>query len=339
MIEISKGKFIMCEYRISLVSVTGESAKLKIEMEDSTGAKNHYELSVVENDDLKKRTKDDRLRGFKVLHMGELYGEPYVKFTNETMVKKFEPIKFQAKKAEKPKKNIEKADKAVYPIPDFITRTANETNLTKKTVVEIFKHMDTEQKEKIFYNPEGWISTFLSEIRIVLCDHIVDNIEFEIDPTTEVYELEELFPISLSQPQRELVEARRAGLYDKVQVDSDVERDFIEQLIKPDIERDKTILYFKFPPKFKILLPKIIGNYNPDWAIVRNDEGKIKLELIRETKGGVELENLRFPQEKRKILCAMKYFEKIGVNYRVVTSNTHDWMDTFEKEQLEFNLR
>ena len=334
LIEITKGRFIMCEYKISLVSVEGESAKLKIEMEDSRGDKKHYEFVVEVNDDLKKKTKDERLRGFKVLHMGELYGEPYVKFTNEITVKKFEPFKFQTEKAEKPKKQVEQAEKSTYPIPDFITRTANETNLTKQTIVDIFKLMSKEQKENIFYNPEGWISTFLSEIRIILSDHIVDNIEFDIDENTEVYKLDTLFPEMVKQPQRELIEAGKAGLYDKVQVDSDVERDFIENLIKPDVDKDNTILYFKFPPKFKILLPKIIGNYNPDWAIVRKHNGKLKLELVRETKGGVKLEDLRFPQEKRKILCAMKYFEKIGVSYRVVTSTSYDWMELKEPKQL-----
>ncbi|MED4963943.1 DEAD/DEAH box helicase family protein [Heyndrickxia coagulans] len=337
LIEITKGRFIMCEYKISLVSVEGESAKLKIEMEDSRGEKNQYKFVVEVNDDLKKKTKDERLRGFKVLHMGELYGEPYVKFANEITVKKLEPFKFQTEKAEKPKKQVEQAEKSTYPIPDFITRTANETNLTKQTIVEIFKRMNKEQKEKIFYNPEGWISTFLSEIRITLSDHIVDNIEFEIDENIEVYDLDTLFPEMVKQPQRELIEAGKAGLYDKVQVDSDVERDFIENLIKPDVERDNTILYFKFPPKFKILLPKIIGNYNPDWAIVRRYNGKLKLELVRETKGGVKLEDLRFPQEKRKILCAKKYFEKIGVSYRVVTSTSYDWMEINESKQLSFN--
>lgn len=334
LIEITKGRFIMCEYKISLIELDGERAKLKIQMEDTRGSKIENEIYVEENDDLRKVTKDERLRGFKVLHMGEIYGEPYVKFTNEITVKKYEPYRFQTEKAEKPKKQVEQAEKTTYPIPDFITRTANETNLTKKTIVEIFKRMNKEQKERIFYNPEGWISEFLSQIRITLSDHIVDNIEFEIDENTEVYDLDELFPEMVKQPQRELIEAGRAGLYDKVQVDSDVERDFIENQIKPDVEKDNTILYFKFPPKFKILLPKIIGNYNPDWAIVRKYNGTLKLELVRETKGGVKLEELRFPQEKRKILCAMKYFDKIGVSYRVVTSTSYDWMEIKEPEQL-----
>lgn len=338
LIEITRGRFIMSEYILSLISVEGDRAKVKIQMEDTTGRKTNDEIYLEKDDDLRKITKDERLRGFKVLRIDEKYGEPYVKFTNEITVKKYEPYKFQTEKAEKPKKQREQSEKTTYPIPDFITRTANETNLTKKTIVEIFKRMNNKQKEKIFYNPEGWISTFLSEIRISLSDHIVDNIEYEIDENIELYNADELFPEMVKQPQRELIEAGKAGLYDKVQVDSDVERDFIENLIKPDVEKDNTLLYFKFPPKFKILMPKIIGNYNPDWAIVRKSDEKLKIELVRETKGGVKLDNLRFPQEKRKILCAIKYFEKIGVNYRVVTSNSYDWMKEKEDEQLEIDL-
>lgn len=43
------------------------------------------------------------------------------------------------------------------------------------------------------------------------------------------------------------------------------------------------------------------------------------------------------PQEKRKILCAMKYFEKIGVSYRVVTSTSDDWMEIKELKQLNID--
>lgn len=81
----------------------------------------------------------------------------------------------------------------------------------------------------------------------------------------------------------------------------------------------------------------VIENFNPDWAIVRKNNGESKLELIRETKGGVKLDELRFPQEKRKILCAIKYFEKLGVNYRVVTSDSYDWMELEEPEQLSMD--
>ncbi|REB11151.1 type III restriction endonuclease subunit R [Sporosarcina sp. BI001-red] len=335
-IEIKTGRFVMAEYKIAIIEINEYNAKLKIKMDNSIGNGFENELYVKAGDDLKKILKDENLRGFKVLHIGEIYGEPFLKFTNEITIKSHEPYNFYTERAEKPKREIEETKNNTYPVPDFITRTANETKLTKSTIVAIFKGISSKQQEKVFLNPEGWISEFLSQIRITLSDHIVDNIEFEIDEDTDLYNSEELFPEMVKQPQRELIDAGSAGLYNRVQIDSEVEREFVQNLVKRDVEKDHTVLYFKFPPKFKIHLPKIIGNYNPDWAIVRkyDKEDRLKLELVRETKGGIKLDELRFPHEKRKILCAKKYFEKIGVNYRVVTGESHDWMELNESEQL-----
>lgn len=335
LIEVSKGSFVLANYTISLLEVAEDksSAKIRVQMEDTQGNTQDTTLKVAEKDDLKKEIGNERLRGFKVLRIDEQYGEPLVKFDNEVVIKRFEPHRFTAEKAVKVQKRVLEAEKIKYPIPDFISRVADETYLKKKTILDIFKRMNPLQKEKIFYNPEGWISEFLTQIRITLSDHVVNNIDFEILDDGDVYSMEELFPEIVKHPQRELVPAGKAGLYDMMQVDSDVERGFISNQIIPDSEEDSTILYFKFPPKFRIRLPKIIGNYNPDWAIVRKvDNGSLKLELVRETKGGVDLERLRFPKEKRKILCAEKYFKKLGIGYRVVTDTTYDWYKEDSKQ-------
>jgi len=49
------------------------------------------------------------------------------------------------------------------------------------------------------------------------------------------------------------------------------------------------------------------------------------LELVRETKGREELEGLQFPSERRKIECARKHFQAVGVDYRVITDQVVDW--------------
>ena len=60
-----------------------------------------------------------------------------------------------------------------------------------------------------------------------------------------------------------------------------------------------------------------MGNYNPDWAIVKKDN-KV-LYLIRETKGSKDFERLR-TSEAYKVRCGRKHFETIGVDYKVVAS-------------------
>ena len=76
---------------------------------------------------------------------------------------------------------------------------------------------------------------------------------------------------------------------------------------------------------FKLHLPKIIGNYNPDWGIVRYTDDGLKLELVRETKGSEDVEALQFPHEKRKIRCAQKLFKEMDIDYRPITDETTRW--------------
>ena len=52
-----------------------------------------------------------------------------------------------------------------------------------------------------------------------------------------------------------------------MQVDSDVERTFVNEHLRPD--EKNLVVYFKFPTKFQIGLPRIIGSYNPDLILPR----------------------------------------------------------------------
>ena len=73
-------------------------------------------------------------------------------------------------------------------------------------------------------------------------------------------------------------------------------------------------------------MPRIIGNYNPDWGIIRESEGgKFKLELVRETKGRTDIKNLQYSNERRKIECAEKHFGKLGIDYRYITGDEIRW--------------
>ncbi|MBN1925076.1 MAG: hypothetical protein JW798_04505 [Prolixibacteraceae bacterium] len=73
-------------------------------------------------------------------------------------------------------------------------------------------------------------------------------------------------------------------------------------------------------------MPKIIGNYVPDWSVIRKDEsGKYKLQLVRETKGTMNPNLLQFPSEKRKIDCAKKHFKSIEIDYRQIDDKIVNW--------------
>ena len=108
------------------------------------------------------------------------------------------------------------------------------------------------------------------------------------------------------------VECERSA-YDQVIYDSLGEREFAENLDK----RSDVKLFVKLPPKFVVETP--LGTYNPDWAIVIDDGGSVKLYLVRETKFGIDFENLRLT-ERQNIECGRKHFEAIDVDFKIAQS-------------------
>jgi type III restriction enzyme len=99
-----------------------------------------------------------------------------------------------------------------------------------------------------------------------------------------------------------------------IPLDSGVESQFAK-----DCETSEQIkFYFKLPNWFKIPTP--IGNYNPDWAIVFEDDKKIY--FVAETKDtGTPQVNLSklSGDEQMKIKCGKAHFNEFDhIEYKVV---------------------
>lgn len=141
---------------------------------------------------------------------------------------------------------------------------------------------------------------------------MVDGIKYERRDGQE-WEMLRFEREELTSYLNRLVEVEH-GLYDVVEFDSDTERRFAKGLD----DRDDVKLFFKLPPWFIVQTP--MGNYNPDWAIVKEEEGEGKLYLVRETKGSTDKDDLR-GRERKKIDCGQAHFKALGVDYKVVTSH------------------
>ncbi|MDA4127437.1 MAG: DEAD/DEAH box helicase family protein [Thaumarchaeota archaeon] len=209
-----------------------------------------------------------------------------------------------------------------YPLPNLtdmishiLENTSPPVRLSKRTLVEIF--LRTKKKHEAMDNPFEFASLAARHIRDRLTDYLVDGIKYE--RVNEWYEMS-LFKEEMTSWEQYVVSCERS-IYDGTEFDSDVERRFIE-----DLERlPQVFMYFKLPPWFTITTP--VGTYNPDWAIVWDegegllkDSKKLKLYLVRETKGTTILNDLR-PDERRKIICAQRHFgDALGVDYKVITN-------------------
>lgn len=333
-VVVQRGDYVMYRYRMRLVDVKGKRAKIEVQMENTVGKDWSSTRTYDEREDLERIHDDARLRGFQVLRVAE--GRvPKLTFGNGVELIGEQPYEFSSTAGQKVAGQETVKPTTRHPVFNVIERAQRETGLTRGTLNRIFRELTAEAHRKLFANPEGWTGEFVSVIRDVLADFVADSITFTIVGDVAP-DLDALFPPTKRFTQKELIDAGETGLYDRVQKDSDVEERFVAKL-----RNDRRVeLYFKFPPAFRVGLPRIIGNYNPDWGIVRRGEdGSATLHLVRETKGSEDVKALRFSHEKRKIACAKKYFELSGVDYRVITDATPEWWKSVDSLDVQLGLR
>jgi type III restriction enzyme len=192
------------------------------------------------------------------------------------------------------------------PMPDVLSYMQSQTELTRSTLMRILK--DCGRLQEIFNDPQRFMDSVVTVIRRVLQHKMIDGIKYEPIPGGEW---------QMSQfEEEEVVNVLSAvgvdhSLYEYVEYDSDVERQFAEALD----EREDIKLFLKLPRWFKVETP--VGTYNPDWAILK-DDGE-PLYLVRETKATKDYMQLR-DIESLKIRCGKQHFDTLDVDYDVATA-------------------
>ena len=204
----------------------------------------------------------------------------------------------------------EKIEYGSRPVPDLFAYLQNETELTRSTLVRILK--DSGRLSEFFNNPQHFLDAVAAILKYELHRLLVDGIKYEriegAGPETEwemlLFKNEELINYLTALQVNHSV-------YEYVVYDSEVEREFAQQLD----QREDIKLFVKLPGWFEIDTP--VGKYNPDWAILKHD-GQA-LYLVRETKSTRDFLKLR-TSEADKVRCGQRHFEALGVPFAVVVS-------------------
>jgi type III restriction enzyme len=190
--------------------------------------------------------------------------------------------------------------------------------LSRRTLLEIFRR--SKLRDAALDNPHEFATVAVGVVKAKLADQLVDGIKYaKIDEWYDqtLFEQDQIIDAwkDYIVPSEAAGGAGGTHLWDGVPIDSEIERKFAQDLEK----RADVKLYIKLPRWFEVSTP--IGNYKPDWAIVMSDDAESgdRLYLVRETKGTLDLNQLR-PDEKRKILCGRSHFRgALEVDYKVVT--------------------
>ncbi|PKV75887.1 type III restriction-modification system endonuclease [Pontibacter ramchanderi] len=194
-------------------------------------------------------------------------------------------------------------DQQVQTLPDIVSYLQNETNLTRKSIVEIL--VNSGKLDAFKNNPQRFIDEVIDIIRTQMRHFIVDGIKYEKLGEQEVY-TQELFQNQelFGHLKHDMLESTKSP-YDYVVYDSAIEANMAQHF-----ENSANVkVYAKLPAWFKIDTP--LGTYNPDWAVLWDNDGEEKLYFVVETKGALSWEFLR-PTEKAKIECGRKHYKALS---------------------------
>jgi type III restriction enzyme len=180
----------------------------------------------------------------------------------------------------------------------------SETNLTKRTILEILK--GSNNLNLLFLNPQQYAEKVTEVIKECKKTSEVNGIQY-VD-LNESYGID-LFREEVASYGQYVLKVQKS-IYDGIIKESNIEEEFAKAL-----DKDSRIkLFIKLPDEYKIETPA--GNYTPDWAIIvervqDNDSKKEeKIYFVVENKGTNNVYELR-PEEKIKIESAEKRFKSI----------------------------
>lgn len=199
-------------------------------------------------------------------------------------------------------------------LPDILTYLQRETELTRATLVEILKQSG--RLKEFALNPQAFMTEVSKIINRTLHELIIDGIKYE-RLEGQCYEMRLFEEHEIENYLSQLYEIQSNSdktPYDYIPYDSEVEKEVAERL-----DQNENVKFFCKLPRW-FVIPTPLGNYNPDWAVVtENDE---KLYLVRETKSTHDAFKRR-DIENQKIECGKSHFEALGVNFKVA-ANIHE---------------
>jgi type III restriction enzyme len=224
-------------------------------------------------------------------------------------------------------------DAAMYgtSVPDVYAYIQNRVHLSRTTLFAILD--GSGRMGELLVNAQAFLDLAISAIRTCLQTLMVEGIEYHtingrryemslFNEELETY-LSSVYPpaqddmttpIEKTLLQAQPLDEQKAPVgeaFSCVLSDSDTESQFAH-----DCTVDERVkFFFKLPGKFKIPTP--LGTYNPDWAVVLENDSRVY--FVAETKSTTVKANRR-PAENLQIACGRKHFELAdGVVFKDVT--------------------
>ena len=195
-------------------------------------------------------------------------------------------------------------DEADIELPDVLTDLQDRTQLTRRSIQRIL--CESGRLDDLKRNPQRFIEIAAQVVNRCKQQALVDGIKYKRIGEEHYYAQELFEKEELTGYLKNMLDTKKS-VYEQVLHESAIEARFAEQLEKNAAVR----VYAKLPGWFTVPTP--LGSYNPDWAVlVEQDEGE-RLYLVVETKGSLSSNDLRVT-EIAKIECGKAYISALEVD-------------------------
>ena len=195
-------------------------------------------------------------------------------------------------------------DETDIELPDLLTDLQDRTQLTRRSIITILT--SSGRLDEFKRNPQQFIELTAEIINRCKRLALVDGIKYQKVGDDHFYAQELFAKDELTGYLRNMLPDTKRSIYEHVIYDSATERDFADALEK----NDGVLLYAKLPSWFKVPTP--LGPYNPDWALLLEQDGVQRLYFVVETKSSLFTDDLR-DKESAKIACGKAHFSALAV--------------------------
>lgn len=194
-------------------------------------------------------------------------------------------------------------DETDIELPDLLTDLQDRTHLTRRTIATIL--VRSGRLDDFKRNPQQFIELAAEIINRCKQMALVDGIKYQKLGDQQVYAQELFEKEELTGYLKNMLMDTKKSIYEHVVCDSMTERDFADALEKNEAIK----LYAKLPGWFKVPTP--LGSYNPDWAVLVEEDSAQRLYFVVETKSSLFVDDLR-DKENAKIECGKAHFHALA---------------------------
>ena len=189
-------------------------------------------------------------------------------------------------------------------LPDLLTELQDRTQLTRRTIHRVLT--GSGRLDDFMRNPQAFIE--LADEAINRCKRltVVGGIKYQRLGDDHYYSQGLFEKKELTGYLKNMLTEIKKCVYEQVVYDSGTEATFADGMEKNEAVK----LYAKLPGWFTVRTP--LGPYNPDWAVLVEQDGAERLYLVVETKSSLFAEDLRYT-EGAKIACGRKHFGALEV--------------------------